>query len=165
MYKGKDLLFMEKTLFNPINKQHEDYGKYLFEQYKMFVELADRVSQRRANANNFYITANAALLTIASWFKDDFGNYMYLISAVGITISLFWFFTINSYKQLNSGKFKVIHKIEEQLPLALFEYEWELLGKGEMKKIYFPLSHIERVIPLIFIVLYIALSVFICFSL
>ena len=157
---------MDKQLFNAIEDKNDgEYNKRLFEQYKMFVELADRISQRRTLANSFYITANSALLTIASWFKDDFGNYMILISIIGVALSLFWFFTINSYKQLNTGKFKVIHEIEERLPLALFEYEWKILGEGKSPKLYLPLSHIERVVPFIFVVLYVALSIFNCLSL
>jgi hypothetical protein len=156
----------KQLLFNPDKdiQSRTAYPSNLFEQYKMYVELMDRISQRRSNANSFYITANAALLMVASWFKDDFGNYVYLISAIGIALAIFWFFTINSYKQLNTGKFKVIHEIESQLPLRLFEYEWKLLSEGKNKKIYFPISHIEKVVPFIFCGLYVLLSIFNCLS-
>ena len=137
-----------------------DYEKTLFEQYKMYVELADRVSQRRMASNSFYLTANAALVTVASWFKDDFGAYIYMISIIGISIALFWFFSIRSYGQLNSGKFKVIHEIESRMPLNLFAYEWSMLVKGKSFKTYWPLSHVERVVPFVFVVLYIMLSIF-----
>lgn len=155
---------MGVSLFTEKAENHTEYDRQMFEQYKLYVELADRISQRRTNANSFFITANAALLTVASWFKDDFGRYMYLISAVGILIALFWFFCIRSYGQLNTAKFKVIHKIEEQLPLALFEYEWEALGRGKSFTTYWPLSHIERIVPFVFIGMYIALSVFTCLN-
>ena len=108
-------------LFNVKTKDDDnEYNKKLFEQYKLYVELTDRISQRRSIANSFFITANAALLTVASWFKDDFGCYMYLVSAVGIILALFWYFCIKSYGQLNSGRFKLIHEIEKKLPLNLF---------------------------------------------
>jgi len=136
----------------------------IFEQYKMYVELADRVSQRRINVNSFFITANATLLTIASGFKGEFGNYMYLIAVTGIAISLFWLFSIRSYKQLNSGKFKVIHEIETYLPMDVFTYEWKLLDKGKSFKKYWKLSHVEMAIPLIFTGLYVALSIFVHFN-
>jgi len=51
------------NLFN--QKEDNDtaeYKKQLFEQYKLYVDLADRISQRRSTANSFFITANAALL-------------------------------------------------------------------------------------------------------
>ena len=153
------------SLFTPnLSEDSPEYHKQLFEQYKIYVDLADRISQRRSNANSFFITANAALLTVASWFREDFGCYMYLISAIGVAFSVFWFFTIRSYKQLNSAKFEVIHKIESKLPLNLFSYEWEVLGKGKSFSKYWPLSHIERIVPIVFILLYVALSIFIFFD-
>jgi hypothetical protein len=153
---------LNSGLFNKKNN-NDDYERRLFEQYKLYVELTDRISQRRSIANNFFITANAALLTIASWFKDDFGYNIYLVSAIGTILALFWFFVIRSYSQLNSGKFKLIHEIERQLPLNLFSYEWEILGSGKSYKVYWPLSHVERVVPILFFFLYVALSLLVVF--
>jgi len=61
---------------------------------------------------------------------------------------------VRSYKGLNSGKFKVIHAIEKRLPLALYDTEWEALERGGNKRIYWPFSHIELLVPWIFIVIY-----------
>ena len=36
----------------------------LLEQYKLYVEMTDRISQRRMNANTFFISVNTLLLTI-----------------------------------------------------------------------------------------------------
>lgn len=149
-----------KDLFNKKRDVDSEYDKRLFEQYKMYVELTDRISQRRSIANSFFLAANAALITIASWFQDDLGSHMYLISAIGITLALFWFFCIRSYGQLNSGRFKLIHEIERRLPLNLFAYEWTILGEGKSFRKYWPLSHVERIVPWLFVVLYIALSMF-----
>ena len=113
----------KQNLFNEKLHDNAEYDKMLFDQYKLYVELADRISQRRSIANSFFVTANTALLAVTSWIHDGVGNYIIIISAVGILFSLFWFFLINSYKQLNSGKFKVIHEIETKLPLNLFSYE------------------------------------------
>jgi hypothetical protein len=151
-------------LFNEKSDDDNEYDKRLFEQYKLYVELTDRISQRRSIANSFYVTANAALLTIASWYKDDFGSYIFLISAIGVVLALFWYFSIRSYSQLNSGRFKLIHEIESKLPLNIFAYEWEQLENGKSFKTYWPLSHVEKVVPMIFIVLYIALSLLFYFS-
>lgn len=96
--------YMSIDLFSTNQKDEVSYKSQLFDQYKLYVEMTDRISQRRTTANTFFVTANAALLTVASWFKDDFGKYMYLISVVGIIISLFWFFCIRSYKQLKPGE-------------------------------------------------------------
>ncbi|MCL2363129.1 MAG: hypothetical protein FWC71_00525 [Defluviitaleaceae bacterium] len=148
------------ALFNERQCDNMDYEKMLFEQYKLYVELGDRISQRRAVANGFYVTANATLLTVASWFQEDFGSHIHLVSFIGIILALSWFFSIRSYGQLNTGKFMLIHEIESRLPLNLFSHEWTLLGAGKSFKKYWPLSHVEKIVPWLFIILYIALSVF-----
>ena len=149
---------MTQKLFNECENVDAEHQRRLFDQYKLYVELTDRISQRRSTANSFFVTANAALLAVTSWFQEDFGYHTYFISAIGVALALFWFFCIRSYGQLNSGRFKVIHEIERQLLLNLFLYEWQILERGKRFKTYWPLSHVERVIPLIFIVLYVALS-------
>lgn len=156
---------MNELLTQKLDSSSFKESAALLDYYKLYLEMTDRISQRRTNANNFFITSNAALLTVASWFKDDFGYYMYLISVVGIVMSIFWYFSIRSYRQLNSGKFKVIHKIESELPVKLFTYEWKVLNRGKSFKTYWPLSHVEMKIPFIFILLYVLLSVFIYYSL
>ena len=147
-------------LFNEKREDDAEYDKRLFEQYKMYVELADRISQRRSIANSFFITVTAALLAGTSWLHTSDGYHIYLISLAGILVSVFWYYCIRSYGQLNSGKFRLIHEIEQHLPLNLFSYEWTLLGQGESRKKYWPLSHIERAIPCFFVILYIALILF-----
>jgi hypothetical protein len=51
-----------------------------------------------------------------------------------------------------------LHQIENSLPIELYKQEWETLGKGENKKLYFPFSHIEKIIPIVFGVSYFFLT-------
>ncbi|MCX6785328.1 MAG: hypothetical protein NTZ18_00560 [Candidatus Komeilibacteria bacterium] len=78
---------------------------------------------------------------------------------IGISICIIFWYLIRSYKQLNTGKFSVIHKIEERLPLTLYKYEWEVLGNGKDKNKYYPFSHIELCIPIILGVIYLILGI------
>ena len=41
-----------------------EYNNHLLEQYKLYVEMADRVSQRRDQSNRFYVTIVSALAAI-----------------------------------------------------------------------------------------------------
>ena len=66
---------------------------------------------------------------------------------------------MRSYKDLNTGKFKIIHEIENKLPLALFDAEWTALGRGKNSKLYLPFTHIEIWIPRIFVILYVVLLI------
>ena len=78
-----------------------------------------------------------------------------MVPFVGIAICYCWHQIIHSYRQINRAKFSVLHSVEKKLPLALFETEWELLGKGKDRKKYKPLSDVEMIIPIIFSILYI----------
>lgn len=147
---------MAEELFSKNEKEYGDeYKRHLFEQYKIYVEGIEKTSDRRQQANNYFLTINTALISLigllfqfkifesANWIKA-------LLAIVGIIICIIFWFLIRSYRQLNTGKFKVIHEIEKILPMALYKYEWEILGKGEDKSKYYLFSHIELLIPWVF---------------
>jgi len=133
-----------------------------FEQYKMLVDSAERVSDKRMNANNYFLTINTALISItglliSSNFITIKPWFVKLVGGMGVAICFIWFLIVWSYKQLNAGKFKMIHKLEKKLPIKLFAEEWKFLGEGKDIKKYFPLSHIEVGVPIVFAVLYLIL--------
>ena len=130
----------------------EDYQEHLLEQYKLFVEMADNVSARRAQTNSFYITVLSALLAVLSLsaesFSSDVQNIAFLaVSILGLVLCYVWNVNIRSYRQLNSGKFKVIHEMEEKLPFACYDREWEILGAGEDNVKYLQLTRVEQIVP------------------
>lgn len=157
------------NLFAAESKKYGDhYKEHFFEQYKLYLESAEKISNRRQNANSYFLTINTVLipllglssnigvLTVIRWWRP-------LAAFVGVIICCAWWFLVRAHKQLNTGKFKVIHEIEEHLPLALYKYEWEVLGEGRDTKVYFPFSHIELMIPWIFGLIYLVLGlVFLC---
>ena len=63
-----------------------------------------------------------------------------------------------TYRDLNTVKFKVIHELEQHMPAALYDYEWKKAEEGRGKA-YHPLTHLERWVPIIFILLYLLLGV------
>ncbi len=145
------------------SKNERDYGdnykEHLFEQYQLYVESIEKTSDRRQHANNYFITINTALISLIglSFQIEIFENLVFvrsIFALVGIIVCVVFWYLIRSYKQLNTGKFDVVHKIEEHLPLALYKYEWEVLGKGEDNKKYYPFSHIELIIPWVFGIIY-----------
>ncbi len=137
------------------NEYGAAYKEHLFEQYKLYVESVEKTSDRRQHANNYFITINTALISLIglSFQIKIFENLAWIksvLALVGIIICVIFWFLIRSYKQLNTGKFDVIHEIEKHLPLALYKYEWEILGEGKDNKKYYPFSHIELLIPWVF---------------
>ena len=143
----------------------DDYKNHLFEQYKLYVESIEKTSDRRQHANNYFITINTALISLIglSFQIKIFENLAVIKSVlafVGIVICFIFWHLIRSYKQLNTGKFAVIHEIEKHLPLALYKYEWEILGEGKDNKKYYPFSHIELLIPWVFGIIYALLGLY-----
>jgi hypothetical protein len=143
----------------------------LIEQYKMYVEMADRVSARRADTNKFYISLLTALLAILLLVveKNIFSSLQSLvflaIALLGAALCFVWVINIRSYSQLNTGKFAVIHDMEKQLPYACYDREWDILGRGEDRKKYFQLTRIEQYVPFLLAVPYLILFIYAIYSL
>ncbi len=137
----------------------------LLEQYKLFVEMADRNSERRGLTNKFYITILTGLLALTSWAVSNtvlcnvINILLLLIAVLGLILCVIWFININSYRQMNQAKFTVIHEMEKHLPFPCYDREWEILERGKNRKTYVPYTKIERYIPLVLAVPYIALFV------
>jgi hypothetical protein len=148
-----------KTLLSVAEKDYgEQYHAHLLEQYKQYLELADKISERRSAANTFFLTVNTGILSafgIANFLEQKTSPLVFIIGGVAaILLSYSWYRLIRSYRDLNTAKFKVVHEIEEHLPVRPYEAEWEALGRGKNKKLYWPFTHIENYVPWIFILLY-----------
>ncbi|GAA0486461.1 hypothetical protein GCM10008986_09820 [Salinibacillus aidingensis] len=127
----------------------DNYKEHLLEQYKLYVQLTDNTTVQRGNTNKFYITVLSGLLAIVSLFiKNNFPNTMILIiSLLGGLLCYTWYVHIKSYKQLNTGRFKVIHEVEKQLPYCCFYEEWNHLKRGNGEN-YTRLTQIEQKVPI-----------------
>lgn len=138
--------------------------------YKVAVEQVDRISARRATANNYFLTINTALAAAAAATgasstdllrPDDLG--LLATAGVGAILSLTWWLLLRSYRDLNRAKFKVITEIETaHLPVGIFEREWAFLKADESlpwwKGRYAELGFVERVVPVLFLVVYVMLG-------
>lgn len=139
-----------------------EYEKHVIEQYKIAVEMADRISARRMLANSFFVAINTAIVAaIAFLAKEGYfpPSFLSIIPFFAIfLLCLLWWRIIISYKKLNASKFRIISEIEERLPLAVFNAEWLILGEGRDIKRYNPLTHIEQWVPWAFVLMYLGLS-------
>lgn len=118
-------------------------------EWQTCVEMANSVSQRRDSMNNIFVTLNLAVITAVSFTWNIKSLFILLAGAL---ICVIWIFSIRNYKMLNQEKFKVINKIEKELPVMPFNEELSLL---KMNKKYMDGTMIETFIPIIFIGLYI----------
>jgi hypothetical protein len=136
-----------------------EYQSAILEQYKLCVEMADRISARRALANAFFLTLNTAALTTIGvfWKERPHAPAFYLVAPLLLLLALClaWFWLVRSYRQLNSGKYAVIGALEERLPASPYwKAEWKALGEGRDKAIYWPLTHLEQWVPGVFALTY-----------
>ncbi len=153
-----NLLFTKRGEDLKLNNVKDAYLDYCLEEYKAYLLILNSTADRSHKANEFFLGLNAAIIGILGYVEAKslpHSNLIFmLIPFAGISISYSWYRIINSYNQLNRAKFKVIHALEQKLPVALFETEWVILNKSKEEKKYTSFSKIERHIPITFIILY-----------
>ena len=134
----------------------------LMEQYRLFVDTSERLVARRQVVNTFFLSANTLALSAVGLVAREVGTAPLVPMAVvaiclaAIMLCVAWQRLVNSYAQLNRGKFAVIDCLESHLPAALFRAEWRALGEGEDPKRYTPFTRTEVIVPNIFIAIYTA---------
>ncbi len=148
--------------------QRDEY----LEIYKLSVEGADRISARRGTANTFFLAVNGALATTAAILqpvahasstapgpKIDRISAV-LIATVGLVLAVAWWALLRSYRDLNTAKYKVIQRMEAELPAAPFTDEWNDLKQSTerikgWRKRYAELGWVEQVVPAVFAIVYV----------
>ena len=145
----------------------EDYKEHLLEEYKLYVEMADNVSQRRADINQLFITAHTSLLAIVILFSGDNILAQFAVSITGIICAISWHSLIVSYRELNTAKFEVIQDIEKQLPYSPYKVEWDKLvaNRGKEKKKYLTQTQVENFFTLTFGLVYYCMLLYAIWSL
>lgn len=127
----------------------------LLELYKLATEMADRVTGRRATANNYLFTIHAALLTgLAS---GGFSKSM--LALAGLILAAVWFLLLRSYRDLNRAKFDVILAMEKRLAWRVYGDEWASLKRDPIPRWrdrYAEFGTIERLVPAVLAVIYVA---------
>lgn len=164
MAQDKNKTKFDSALFTG-NKFDEKESNIFFEQYKLYLELVDRISDRRQNANSYFLSINTALCAVIGYlFSKEIDSevkpLIWFVPFGGIILSYFWYRLVKSYRDLNTAKFQVIHSIESKLPLAPYHAEWIALGEGNDSKKYTPFTHLEIWVPRCFILLYIIILIY-----
>ncbi|WP_435796120.1 RipA family octameric membrane protein [Micromonospora arida] len=149
----------EKSSCSPSQEQ-----EVVLEQYKIYVEMADRVSARRGLANTFFLTLNTTAASICGWFNTSLQDRprpaLALLLFVLLVQTTAWYVTLRSYRQLNSAKFRVVGALEERLPASPYwRAEWKALDHGRNKRLYWPITRLEQWIPSAFAFAYVGLFV------
>ena len=127
-----------------------DNEETILAQWQTCVDMANAASQRRDSMNNLFATLNIALIAATSIIWD----LKSIIMAIGgIILCIVWLFFVKYFRQLNEAKFAVINALEKKLPEQPFADEWMILKKNKRRT---EGTKLERVLPIAFIALYIA---------
>lgn len=130
----------------------------IFALYQLYLTTAEKVSERRAQANSWMLSVNGAIVALYGYLQADKAIisagqktvWIWAIPAAGAIMCLAWATLLTSYRKLNRAKFAVLIQLETELPIQLFTREQDLLQRDKRR----PLSYIETAIPVCFVVLY-----------
>ena len=124
----------------------------LLVQWQTCVESANAMSQRRDVINGLFVTLCLAIVTGTAAFWD---YRAIALLAIGMVVCIAWLLYLQSFRKLNQAKFEAINAMEKQLPKQPFSEEWDTLQKDSK---YRKETTIEKILPITFIVLYVALA-------
>lgn len=155
-----------------INSVFDEDNEKLFEQYKMFAKTSEDLLTRRQNVNNFYMSANAAIITIiATAFTVIEENWdakclvAIVISIPGILMCHSWKQILQSYGTVNSSKMVILGIMEKKLPASLFQAEWQVMDCKYNKRPYVPFTEGEGKTPSYFKIVYYIIITLCCLAL
>lgn len=132
----------------------------VFDLYKLMVASSESLVERRQGVNTFFLTLNGALVSGMGLVVGKHGQSKLIalgiltLSLVGMVLAYAWRSLLTSFGQLNTGKFKVINRLEKFLPAAIYAAEWKALGEGKQPKLYRSFTERESWIPLLFFIVY-----------
>lgn len=163
--------------------------KLAFDEFKLFYDSTEKVTDRRLLANRWnYSICIAILVTVAGIMNWGLSKPNFLIIIVVTVIFLcvmailfcsLWIGQIKDFKALNNAKFDVLNKMaphivfgdshtDPRMSYSPFEREWKILQDSKAVKeisdskiIALKASNIEYMIPKAFRILFIAIFIFV----
>jgi hypothetical protein len=135
----------------------EETAAQLVDLYKVAVEMADRVSERRAGANTYFVSVQSAIIAalafLASRQPAPPTGLLVGVCSVGVLAAGVWFVLLRSYRELNRVKFAVILELEKRLPTQMYTDEWALVKQARIsawRSRYAEFGAVERFAPILF---------------
>ncbi len=127
-----------------------------FDLYKLYLATAEKVSDRRAAANQWLLGVNGAIVAFYGYLESAGAEAARIVIPIaGVLICFAWIGLLSSYRKLNSAKFAVLQEIEAGFDLQLFaaeEAHYNRLGRGS-------LAQLETYVPICFVMLYLLIII------
>ena len=111
--------------------------------FELYLATAEKVSDRRAQANTWMLSVNSAIVALYGYLQADKmavgaaqkAVWLWAIPAAGAIVCLAWVALPTSYRKLNRAKFTVLTEIEADLPVALFTREREAYRRDRRRSL------------------------------
>lgn len=135
-------------------------AKETFELYQILVETSEELIKRRQIVSGFFTTltfgifAGIGLFVSEDLISSDRRWVLSVPALFGAFLCWSWHQTLDNFGKLNSGKYRVIQRIEKDLPAAVFTAEWYALGDGRRPKKYKSFTNTEKRVPLVVLALF-----------
>ncbi len=132
------------------------------ELYKIMVASSQELLQRRQLTNGFFITVIGGIVAASGYLVKEqvlAGNsLLFLIfpAAVALLLCKSWKNLIENFGKLNTGKFRVINRLEKELCAEIYSAEWLALGNGARPSKYQSFTTTEANVPKYFAYLIVA---------
>src|ERR1700722_10505383 len=102
-----------------------------FAMFELYLNTAEKVSDRRAQANTWMLSVNSAIVALYGVLQADktpVSNlqkplWLWAIPLAGVIVSIAWFSLLTSYRKLNHAKFGVLTEMECRLAVKPFKKE------------------------------------------
>ncbi len=139
-----------------------------FNEYKLFSERVQRLSERRQTASQTYLTVNTAIFGVLAFLVKDAGFHGWGLVAfslplflVGVLACLIWLKIIADFKEIVGWHYEQLRKMEQALPESdkIYSNEWEQFFKPREGKERFGFSRLESWLPRLFLGLYVVYTV------
>jgi hypothetical protein len=153
------VLTAESPLFKSILMSDGKDSK--FAMFEVYLATAEKVSDRRAQANSWMLSVNSAIVALYGYLQADNMAvpqkmvWLWAIPAAGMIVCLAWSALLKSYRELNRAKFVVLAELEADLPASPTTRERQIYKEHGRRS----LSRIESLIPACFVVLYIIMYI------
>lgn len=141
-----------------------------FQEYRLFAESTQFLTERRQNATQVYVTVNTLIFAVLGYLLKDApstGLELAVMSgalvACGIAASFVWLRTIERYRKLIGWRYEQLMHMESDLGFEshrMFTKEYESLFDPSARPGR-AFSRMEAWLPRLFIVLYLAYFAFV----
>jgi hypothetical protein len=134
-----------------------------FEEYKFFAEDTQKLSERRQNTSQTYVTVNAAIFAVLALLIKDVGfrGWTLVLTALplfstGVLLCFIWQKIIIQHKLLIGWRYDQLKEMEKVIAGSFQMYikEWEDFFKPRQGKERFSFSLLDIWMPRLFLILY-----------